>query len=174
MCDKNNYGLKIGFIGGVKSGKSVCAENRTLELAGSSKPYYLATAEIIDDEMKERVRIHKERRKNEFVTIEEPLNIYDKMKHCDNIILVEDLTVWMNNMLYHKKTKDDIYSEMNKILSNKSISAVFVINDVGAGIIPMNKLTREFVDISGVVSQMLGKYCNEYYFCSSGLKIRMK
>ncbi len=168
------YGLKVGFIGGVKSGKSVLAETRTLELSGHNKPYYLATAEIIDGEMAERVRIHKERRKDKFITIEEPLNIYDKLNECDNFALVEDLTVWMNNMLYHNRSKEDIYSEMRRILESETIRSVFVINDVGSGIIPMNKLTREFVDISGVVSQMLGKYCDEYYLCSSGLKLNMK
>ncbi len=166
--------MKIGFIGGVKSGKSVLAEKRTLELAGDTKPYYLATSEVIDKEMAERVRIHKERRKERFITIEEPLNIYEEMIKCNNIILLEDLTLWLNNMMYHGKTKEEIYHQMEKILMSDNISAVFVINDVGSGIIPMNHLTREFVDVSGAISQMLGKYCDEYYFCSSGLKIRMK
>jgi len=166
--------LKIAYIGGIKSGKSSLAEQKALEMCSDFKPYYLATTELNDDdEMKQRVEKHKERRKDQFITIEEPLNIYDVIKSCNNIVLVECLTIWINNMLYYAKPNNEIFNCLTKVLLlNQSI--IFVLNEVGLGIIPDNPLARQFIDISGAVSQLLGKHCNEVYFCSAGLSLKIK
>jgi adenosylcobinamide kinase / adenosylcobinamide-phosphate guanylyltransferase len=164
--------LKTLFIGGIKSGKSKSAESFILK-HNDIKPYYLATTELLDSEMSLRVVQHKEQRKNRFTTIEEPLQLYNTLQNLDRPILIECLTMWINNMLYHKKTAKEIYQEIELILQLPQ-DICFVLNDVGAGVIPNNRLARTFVDISGTVAQQIADQCDEVYFCIAGLQKRMK
>ncbi len=164
--------MKALFIGGVKSGKSRHAEARVLGL-GTSKPFYLATSEAFDDEMRLRIERHRQERADLFSTVEEPLLLLNAVRSCDGPVLVECLTVWMNNMLYHGYSAEDIVAELLEVLElDKDI--VFVLNDVGSGIIPDNALARSFVDLSGAVSQALGKRCDEVYHCIAGIATRIK
>lgn len=163
--------MKILYIGGVKSGKSKHAENSALRLC--QNPFYLATTEAMDDEMAKRVAIHKQKRDKKFQTVEEPLKLHDTISKLEGAVLVECLTLWINNMLFYKKTHDEIYSEIKKTIKLKN-DIVFVLNDVGSGIIPENTLAREFVDISGNVSQIVANACDEVWFCIAGLKTRLK
>ncbi|MDD5215732.1 MAG: bifunctional adenosylcobinamide kinase/adenosylcobinamide-phosphate guanylyltransferase, partial [Methylococcales bacterium] len=63
--------MKTLFMGGVKSGKSCLAENYILKNFATQKPYYLATTQLLDAEMQQRILIHKQRREEFFITIEE-------------------------------------------------------------------------------------------------------
>jgi adenosylcobinamide kinase/adenosylcobinamide-phosphate guanylyltransferase len=76
-------------------------------------------------------------------------------------------------MLYHNKTHEEIFQEVDNLLSLES-SIVFVLNDVGTGIIPDNKLAREFIDLSGKISQKLGSKCDEVYHTIAGISARIK
>ncbi|MFA6192636.1 MAG: bifunctional adenosylcobinamide kinase/adenosylcobinamide-phosphate guanylyltransferase [Sulfurimonas sp.] len=165
--------MKALFIGGIKSGKSLHAENFILKNS-STKPCYLATTEFIDDEMRIRIHAHKEQRKDNFITIEEPLKLYEKiLLECNESVLVECLSIWINNMLYHEFDFFAMKEELTNILKlNKNI--VFVINDVGCAVIPENKLAREFVDISGKLSQLIASHCDEVYHTVAGIATRIK
>ena len=164
--------MKALFIGGIKSGKSKNAENFTIKHA-DKKPYYVATTEFIDEEMAKKIELHKIQRKDNFITIEEALNISHKVKQCDDIVLVECLSMWINNMLYHKRSKEQIFKEIDELLSlDRSI--VFVLNDVGTGIIPDNKLAREFIDLSGIISQKIASKCDEVFHTIAGISTRLK
>ena len=59
----------ILITGGERSGKSVYAEQLALRL--SEQPVYMATARIWDEEFRQRVRIHRERRGAQWTNIEE-------------------------------------------------------------------------------------------------------
>ena len=163
---------KTLFIGGIKSGKSLNAQGYILNNS-DKKPLYLATTEFVDEGMKSRINEHKKNRGNDFVTIEEPLKIYDTILNTDKPILVECISMWINNMLYHGFSFDDMANELNKImLLDKSI--VFILNDVGTGVIPDNKLAREFVDISGKLSQLIASQSSEVYHTIAGISTRIK
>lgn len=163
---------KALFIGGIKSGKSFNAEIYTLKNS-SQKPIYLATTEFIDDEMQRRVDEHKLLRSDKFKTIEEPLKLYNTIAECDSPVLIECVSMWINNMLYHGFGFDDIKRELEAILAlDKTV--VFVLNDVGCGVIPENKLAREFIDISGKLSQLIASYCDEVYHTIAGISTRIK
>jgi len=164
--------LKALFIGGIKSGKSFLAEEYTLKYA-KTKPIYLATTEFIDSEMSERISTHKEQRKNNFITLEEPLQLSSTISKTDNIVLVECVSMWINNMLYHEKSFEEIRVEIESVLALKE-DVVFVLNDVGSGIIPDNKLAREFIDISGKISQIIAKECDEVFHVIAGLGTKIK
>ncbi|WP_310441111.1 bifunctional adenosylcobinamide kinase/adenosylcobinamide-phosphate guanylyltransferase [Sulfurimonas sp.] len=168
----NSLSKKTLFIGGIKSGKSLNAQNYILKNS-LSKPLYLATTEFIDDEMQRRVDEHKLNRSDKFKTIEEPLKLYNTITDCDSFVLVECVSMWINNMLYHGFGFDDMKRELEAILAlDKSI--VFVLNDVGCGIIPDNALAREFIDISGKLSQLIASSCDEVYHTIAGISTRIK
>ena len=160
------------FIGGIKSGKSLNAQNYILNIS-KDKPIYLITTEFIDMEMKLRIEAHKELRGDKFITIEEPLKLYETISESVSPLLVECVSMWINNMLYHGFTLQDMQEQIKKILElDKTV--VFVFNDVGSGIIPDNQLAREFVDISGKLSQQIAASCDEVYHVIAGISTRIK
>jgi len=165
--------MKTLFTGGIKSGKSRLAEAYILELAATGKPYYLATTEFFDDEMRERVRIHQQRRQDAFITIEEPVKLFEALQKCQGPILVECISMWLNNLLYHQVPESDILQELEAVLCLPS-SMVLVHNEVGLSVIADNRLARQFVDLSGRAAQLMGQHCDQVFFCSAGLKMRMK
>jgi adenosylcobinamide kinase / adenosylcobinamide-phosphate guanylyltransferase len=164
--------MKTLFIGGVKSGKSRLAETYILEQS-KQKPCYLATTEFFDEEMRDRISIHQQRRQDCFLTVEEPLELLSALKKCTTPTLIECVSMWLNNMLYHGKTEERILQELTDVLLLPS-DMVFVQNEVGMGIIPNNPLARKYVDISGKAAQLLGEKCDQVFFCCAGLKLRLK
>lgn len=163
---------KILYIGGVKSGKSKLAEKRTLELS-SEKPIYLATSEIFDEEMRKKVREHQIQRGDNFKTREEPLEIKEIINSANSAVLVECMTIWINNMIYYKKSDKKIIEDVKTICdTNKTI--VFVMNETGLGVLPENKLARHFVNLSGLISQIIAESCSEVHYCVAGLSFDLK
>ncbi|MGZ8153575.1 MAG: bifunctional adenosylcobinamide kinase/adenosylcobinamide-phosphate guanylyltransferase [Methylovulum sp.] len=165
--------MKTLFIGGVKSGKSRLAEAHILAQAGEVKPYYLATAEFIDDELQTRIDSHRQRRQDLFVTLEAPVNLLHTLQNCQRPVLIECVTMWLNNQLYHQIPEADSLQELEAVMRLPCTMAL-VHNEVGLGIIPDNPLARQFVDLSGKAAQLMGQYCNQVFFCSAGLAMRMK
>lgn len=164
--------MKVLYIGGVKSGKSGHAERRTIALS-DAKPYYLATGEAFDEEMRLRIEHHRAQRADSFVTIEEPLELMKLVARCDEPVLIECMTVWMANMLHHGYSVEEIVAEVLH-LRDVEHDVVFVLNDVGGGIIPDNALSRTFADLSGIVAQRLAEGCDEVYHCIAGIATRIK
>jgi adenosylcobinamide kinase/adenosylcobinamide-phosphate guanylyltransferase len=163
--------MKVAFLGGVKSGKSRLAEERVQGM--TQKPYYLATTECLDEEMQQRIAEHQKRRGDRFEIIEEPLDLLGAVKRCDRPVLIECVSMWLNNMLYHQKKSTEILTLLEKTLKQPK-KMVLVHNEVGLGIIPDNPLARQFVDLSGRAGQLLGQYCDEVYFCIAGIQLRLK
>jgi adenosylcobinamide kinase/adenosylcobinamide-phosphate guanylyltransferase len=165
--------MKVLFIGGIKSGKSLHAEKYIQKLS-QSKPLYLATTEFIDDEMQERIEKHKDQREDRFITVEEAIELSKEIKkHQDGAILVECLSIWVNNMLYHEKSVEDMIAEINRVMMLEK-DIVFVINDVSCGVIPDNKLARKFVDANGKIAQLVAGQCDEVHHVIAGISTRIK
>ncbi|TAK64920.1 bifunctional adenosylcobinamide kinase/adenosylcobinamide-phosphate guanylyltransferase [Methylobacter sp.] len=165
--------MKTLFIGGIKSGKSRLAEAYILERATTAKPYYLATTEFFDDEMQARIHIHQQRRQDLFTTIEEPVKLLEALQKCPGPVLVECVSMWLNNQLYHQIPEADILQELEAVL-HLSCDMVLVHNEVGLSVIADNRLARQFVDLSGKAAQLMGQHCEQVFFCSAGLKMKMK
>ena len=165
--------MKILITGGVKSGKSRHAEKRILAMANGIKPVYLATTELNDSEMKKRIKNHRQRRGKTFETIEEPLRLASVLRNIHCPVLIECLTMWLNNALHHKYSERKVFAEIDNLLSLEC-NVVFVLNEVGLGIIPENPLARKFLDLSGLISQKLGQACDEVIWCVAGNTIMIK
>ncbi|MEZ7852313.1 MAG: bifunctional adenosylcobinamide kinase/adenosylcobinamide-phosphate guanylyltransferase [SAR324 cluster bacterium] len=165
--------MKILFTGGVKSGKSRHAEMLILKMAQAQKPVYLATTELLDTEMGKRISEHRQRRGKNFKTIEEPLFLTEALTGTDAPVLIECMTMWLNNALHHKLSESKIFAEIESLLSLER-QLVFVLNEVGLGIIPVNPLARKFADLSGRISQQLAEACDEVNWCVAGISVKIK
>ena len=163
---------KTLFIGGIKSGKSFHAEKFALKHS-KNLPVYLATTEFIDEEMKARIEQHRLQRSENFLTKEEPLNLVEALEPVKGLVLIECISMWINNMLHHGFVYEDIKEHIEKLLA-MPIDIVFVQNDVGAGVIPDNALARQYIDISGKISQLLGQHCNKVFHVIAGISTKIK
>ncbi|MFT7861070.1 MAG: bifunctional adenosylcobinamide kinase/adenosylcobinamide-phosphate guanylyltransferase [Sulfurimonas sp.] len=165
-------GFKALFIGGIKSGKSKNAEEYTLDIS-AQKPVYLATTEFFDEEMHQRVKKHKDQRADRFETIEEPLLLDNIIEKQNKTVLVECVSMWINNMLYHQKTLEEMLAQLKNISKQKE-DVIFVINDVSNSVISENTLVRKFVDINGIISQYIAKHSEEVFHTTAGISVKIK
>lgn len=173
---------KLIFVtGGARSGKSAFA----LSLANSKgkRKCYMATAQALDSEMEERISRHKAERGPDWVCIEEPLRVANRMEEIKgkyDVILFDCLTLWMSNLMHEESlgTRHAVpLQEFNDFVSacKASSSTVIVIsNEVGLGIVPDNQLAREFRDLAGTANQLFAKAADEAYFVVSGIPMRLK
>lgn len=163
--------MKILYFGGQKSGKSNLAEAKTLELS-ASKPYYIATYDnsYEDSEMKKRVKNHQEYRKENFHTIEESHELNKIIKENETY-LVDCMSMWLFNNL--EKTEEKLIEQLEEIGKSKA-NIVFVLNDVNSGVIPFDKDSRKYVDLTGIIGQKLASFCDEVYEVKLGLESRLK
>ena len=164
--------IKILYYGGQKSGKSALAEKRALELGSARKCYYIATYDnsYSDSEMRNRIKKHIKSRGDSFITIEEPKEI-DRVIQKDGVYLIDCLSMWILNTL--DEDIDRLYKRLDAIF-NKSASVVFVLNSVDSGVIPIDKISRKYVDRSGLIGQYVAKYSNEVYEVKLGMEFRLK
>ena len=140
-------GKLVLVLGGARSGKSSFAERFVLN--HGYKCAYIATAEILDDEMAERVKQHQLRRKNNrWVNFEAPYNAEQMVTQAGeaaDCILFDCLTLYLSNLMYGKNAPNSfedkcvyVKNEVDKLITaarstNKTV--VFVSNDVGSGIV---------------------------------------
>jgi len=170
---------KLIFVtGGCRSGKSQYA----LDYANRhfSKKIYLATCEAIDDEMIQRVETHKRLRGPEWLTIEEPVEIIDRIKqYSDNaeVILLDCLTLWLSNLLLRGNNDLKMMEEIEGFLHplrERRISVIIVSNEVGMGIVPADPLSRRFRDLSGMANQKIAEVADTVVFMVSGMPVFLK
>lgn len=160
--------------GGARSGKSRYAEERCLKLAGD--PVYIATSEVFDDEMAERVSLHRQRRDARWQTIEEPLDLTGALLRSDGQgpRLVDCLTLWTSNLLLAEQPVEDHAKTLVAALSRQTSPVILVTNEVGLGIVPDNALARRFRDEAGRLNQMVAAVADEVVFCVCGLPMWVK
>ena len=161
--------------GGQRSGKSEYGEKVALDL--DHTPTYLATSKYWDEEHRKRIEIHQERRTDNWTTIEETLYI-SKVQACNKVLFIDCITLWITNVMehfeYHSgKSYAFIVKEWDKVCAiNKCIIAIT--NEIGLGVIPMEKSTRQFVDLQGKVNQYIARTSTRVDFMVSGIPIPVK
>ncbi len=165
------------IIGGIRSGKSHFAEKKTLEWA--TNPLYIATGIPFDKEMEERVAIHKKRRKNDFETIEEPLDVNVILQNIQNrTILIDCLTLNISNRLlrnenndlaFHITDLDHYLHTMISIIRANNLRVFFVSNEVGTSPVSINRLGRFFQDLQGRLNCIIASASDEVYMLECGI-----
>jgi len=163
--------MKILYFGGQKSGKSSLAEAKALSLS-TCKPTYLATYDhsFGDDEMGMRIDKHRDSRGEEFITLEETRNL-SRVMEPHQTYLVDCISMWILNRL--DESEEALIEEI-EALGRIEANIVFVLNDVGSGVIPNDPISRRYVDLSGIIGQTLARICDEVYEVKLGLEKRLK
>ncbi|WP_043063154.1 bifunctional adenosylcobinamide kinase/adenosylcobinamide-phosphate guanylyltransferase [Brucella anthropi] len=168
-------GKSVLVLGGARSGKSSYAE-KMVESSGL-QPLYLATGRAFDKEMENRIAIHRDRRGSEWQTVEEPLDLIGALTlnaATDRFVLVDCLTLWLTNLMMAERDIATETASLVAMLPNLAGPVVFVSNEVGLGIVPENRMAREFRDHAGFLHQAVAAIADEVYFMAAGLPLRMK
>ena len=168
----------IFITGGCRSGKSRYA----LDYANRhfSKKLFLATSEALDEEMAQRIENHKKVRGPEWQTIEEPVEIVNKIKEYGEdgkVILIDCLTLWLYNLLMRWGDDLRIIDETDKltnIIKQNPASFILVSNEVGLGIVPADPLSRRYRDLLGAMNQRIAEALNTVIFMVSGIPLFLK
>lgn len=166
--------MKALILGGARSGKSQYAEN--LAIKSGKQCVYIATGQAHDEEMAERIRMHQVARGDQWIVQEAPIELaaaIQQNNHKNTAILVDCLTLWMSNCM-----ASDCLAEQKKallaILPTLHCDIYLVSNEVGSGVVPLGKLSRQFVDESGWLHQTLAQLCDRVNLVVAGLPLNLK
>lgn len=161
-------------LGGARSGKSTHAEKLATALPA---PWtYIATAQAYDDEMVERVALHRARRGAGWRTVEAPLDLAGALRSLPGgqPVLVDCLTLWLSNHMLADHDLDTLSGELETVLSAPRGPWFVVSNEVGMGIVPDNVLGRRFRDAQGRLNQRIAACAGRVLFMVAGLPMQVK
>jgi len=181
---ENMYNRITLVIGGCRSGKSSHALLLANQIAGDETPVsrkiFIATSVPTDSEMDARVVKHKKERGDGWHTAEVPLDIPAAIAEFSgeaDLILVDCLTLWVSNMMFHEFDDDGILRMVEALqhtLENASSPVFLVSNEVGMGIVPDNGLARRFRDMAGMVNQKIAQSADRVIYMVAGIPMKIK
>lgn len=170
--------MKITLItGGQRSGKSQYAEQLALSL--STNPVYMATAHIWDEEFRQRVLRHQQRRGPEWTNIEEErwLSRHDLR---GRVVLVDCLTLWATNFFFADGAEADVDAALETLKAEfdrftaQEATFIIVTNEIGSGGTPVNDVQRRFTDLLGWLNQYVAQRADEVVMMVSGIPVKIK
>ncbi len=169
-------GQIILVIGGARSGKSSFAMKEASKMRG--RKAYVAPAEPLDEEMKERIDRHKQERGKDWDTFEEPLRIAETIKTAGEykVVVVDCLTLWLSNIV---GAGLDAGSEIDNLIEclrrTRHSSRIYIVsNEVGMGIVPDNELARRFRDLAGILNRRVAEISDAVYLITAGIPRKIK
>ncbi len=158
------------ILGGARSGKTA----RALALCAEPPHTYLATAQALDGEMETRIAAHRAERGPSWGVIEEPLDIAAALRGVEGTVLVDCLTLWLSNLMHHERDVEAETTRLIAALADTSNRVVLVSNEIGLGLVPMEKLSRDFRDAQGLLNQRIAAAADHVEFVVAGLPMVMK
>ena len=169
----------VFVIGGCRSGKSSHALKLAEQIYGNQK-IFIATCQPHDEEMKKRVARHQKERDPSWKTLESPVHVPQTITtngHEENVILVDCLTLWVSNLMLENKDMDEISEHIDRLtqsIQTARCPVILVSNEVGAGIVPENRLARHFRDAVGFVNQKVADCCDKVIWMVAGIPVKIK
>jgi len=180
----------IMVTGGSRSGKSVIAEKKAREY-GDQSVLYLATAIPVDEDMKERIRVHQERRDVNWGTYEGYRDLGQVVTSTEkSTILLDCVTVMITNILFEEERdfdkisnqeisdlENEVILELSKLIKgirDTDKTLIIVTNEVGMSVVPSYRLGRVFSDMAGKANQFIASMADEVTLCVSGIPVRIK
>lgn len=178
--------MKILVTGGARSGKSSFAERYAAHLGKSG--IYIATSQPFDEEMAERLALHRERRDESgfaWQTVEEPLEVAEYLRQyapsSGEVVLIDCLTLWLSNWLFYYEKEADMekrvgerIDELAEAVRTCAGTVLLVTNEVGSGIVPEYKLGRVYRDLAGRMNQRIAEVSGEVFLVTSGIPVELK
>jgi adenosylcobinamide kinase/adenosylcobinamide-phosphate guanylyltransferase len=162
-------------LGGAASGKSAFAE-KLVRQSGLAK-VYIATAEAHDDEMRDKIAMHRADRSGQgWRTVEAPLNMARALAQLDaeEVALVDCVTFWLSNQMLSDADWDEELDILGEVLVQLPAPVVLVSNEVGSGVVPDNALARQFRNAQGRSNQRLARLCDLVVQVTAGLPMVLK
>lgn len=165
----------ILITGGQRSGKSSYAEKLALSL--SPHPVYMATSRIWDEEFRQRVLCHQERRGPEWTNIEEEKTL-SRHELEGRVVLIDCVTLWCTNFFFDLDANVDaalqaIKQEFDNF-TNQNATFIFVTNEIGSGAVSENAVQRRFTDLQGWMNQYIASKADQVYLMVSGIAVAIK
>ena len=164
----------ILITGGQRSGKSRHAEELALSLA--ENPVYVATAHVWDEEFRERVRRHQERRGPQWTNIEEEKYL-SRHDLTGRVAVIDCVTLWLTNFFFENqdvdKTLQTVKEEFDHF-TEKDATYIFVTNEIGSGGVSVDAVQRHFTDLQGWMNQYIATRADQVILLISGIPLRVK
>jgi adenosylcobinamide kinase/adenosylcobinamide-phosphate guanylyltransferase len=174
----------ILVTGGSRSGKSAYAQQLAESRPG---PWaFVATCPAIDEEMARKIAVHQsERDARRWTTIEEEVDLAGAIgrAHAAGVILVDCLTLWVNNLMYRaelagREVTEQEVAGLTHMIVREARSApgtvIFVTNEVGLGIVPPDAPTRLYRNLVGRCGQAIAAASDAEVMVVCGLPIILK
>jgi adenosylcobinamide kinase/adenosylcobinamide-phosphate guanylyltransferase len=166
--------------GGCRSGKSAYAQRRAMAVPGQRA--YVATCPVVDEETARRIAAHRRAREGQgWLTIEEPTDLEGVLRRhaAMDVLLVDCLTLWINNLLYEAGRAGRPLDEPPCGAMLQAAEAcrgwvILVTNEVGLGIVPDNPLARRYRDLVGQVNQLVAQRAEEVVLMCCGIPLPIK
>lgn len=163
------------ITGGERSGKSTYAESEALRLSG--QPVYLATARVWDEEFRQRILRHQERRGPEWTNIEEDIRP-SKHDFTGRVVLIDCITLWATNYFFDMQQDVDQALEALKkefdTLVQQDATFIFVTNELGMGGMSESRTQRLFTQLQGWMNQHIAARADRVTLMVSGLPLTVK
>lgn len=162
------------ITGGQRSGKSKKAEEIAMSL--SDNPVYVATAHIWDEEFRERVKRHQERRGPQWANIEEE-KFLSRHDLTGRVAVIDCVTLWLTNFFFENNNVDEtltaVKEEFERFTKNDA-TYIFVTNEIGSGGVSDNAVQRQFTDLEGWMNQYIASCADEVILMVSGIAVKIK
>ena len=163
------------ITGGERSGKSTYAESEALRLSG--QPIYLATARVWDEEFRQRILRHQERRGPEWTNIEEDIRP-SKHDFTGRVVLIDCITLWATNYFFDMQQDVDQALEALKkefdTLVQQDATFIFVTNELGMGGMSESRTQRLFTQLQGWMNQYVAARADRVTLMVSGIPLTVK
>jgi adenosylcobinamide kinase/adenosylcobinamide-phosphate guanylyltransferase len=172
------------IVGGCRSGKSAYAQQAAESLPGPR--LFVATCPLTDPEIARRIEAHQLARSGRgWETVEEQIDLAGVLgRHPrHNILLVDCVTLWVNNLMYAAGQKScgldeaEIARECRAMLDAARAcpaTVLLVSNEVGMGVVPENAAGRRFRDLVGRANQEIAREADAVTLVSCGIPRPLK
>ena len=164
----------ILITGGQRSGKSQHAEQMALSM--TDRPVYLATAHIWDEEFRQRVQKHQERRGRQWTNIEEE-KFLSRHDLTGRVVVIDCVTLWLTNFFFENadvgQVLETVKTEFDRFTSQDA-TFIFVTNEIGSGGVSENAVQRKFTDLEGWMNQYIASKADEVILMVSGIALKVK
>jgi adenosylcobinamide kinase/adenosylcobinamide-phosphate guanylyltransferase len=160
------------ITGGARSGKTRFALDAPEQWSPRT---YIATAELFDEEMRQRAARHRAERGSNWSTLEEPFEVAARIQELKGLVVVDCLTIWLSNWMLRDETR--VQAQIDALCSalrNSPCEIRAITNEVGLSVVPDNALARRFRDWSGLMNQRVAAAADAVYFMVCGIATRVK
>ncbi len=179
----------ILLLGGARSGKSTYAES--IAKNSGEKVLFVATAEAGDEDMRRRIKKHREARPSDWRTLEATSHVGSRIGieiEDEKVVIIDCITLLISNIFcsldvsrFEKIRDSDMerrvvveITELQECLQKTDASFIMVSNEVGLGLVPDNRMGRIYRDLLGKANQMLAESADEVYLMVAGIPLRVK